>query len=676
MGRLRTLINSVNPGNYTNTLNDDYQKIMKESKEYGAIQAYNELAVYDPDRGGGFDFYKDTQDNMGYIGGTTRPGNPLPYLSTDTGAKYPLFPIPLVRLFEMANNIPDVKTVLNVIQREMFKNDFSIQPKFNFKCKNCGKEFDKKPLEKLNLVENQKKKPELQCDICEKKGEDNFRKPDPYQRQLIEDLFTGTVNANKQNIEDLARQFEFDLDVADNAYCLVLKDYYLKKLKTPNADGAELEIDEKLTRFSEFLRIHPAQVAFIADADGRMGYDDNKNKVYVCPDFRHRNKKLIKPVCPECKAQAIPALMEANTIFSTGIIQPKKVIYAEGECIWAAGKYTPDMLYGYPSLISIWKKAMGLFHMDEYILKYYDKQRPPRSLLFINSRNAASVKQFWEKQRQGAREDPTMPRIVTVENEKGGAKNAAQLIDVMGKLTDLQFTEVRDELRQALFASYGFPPFLFGKVDKGGFGGANMQMTEVNRTIKASQIYLKKKFLDPVTMMIGAYDWEVVINKSEETDDLRDQQLLGQKIDNAVKLYVDLGFDVWLDGNNDPQSSQVPNQETLKARMGGNDSGNKAKSTKPKEEEDTKFQGEIHNKRPSDVGGSAQGDPNSGSSLQNKGLDDKALDDNVRYTFAHGIENGWTQTHMANEINKLLPQMTHNEAYTFVKESLRAGMFK
>ncbi len=748
MGNRWNIFRSVFSGDNKVVNAAQYEVVKQAAAHEDGMKVFEKTFPNGIESASGTDFFGNIEKAGGYVGGTSRPGNPLPYMSTDTGAKVPLYPIPLIRLFEISNHVPDVKTVLNVIQREMFKNDFDIQPKFNYKCKTCGKEFDAKPLEQLDALHmedeeggdeegggeeqdmggdmekafppgggggnappnapaggkdmppgggmppemqgmmqepkpKEYKEPEMQCDICETKGEDNFAKPNPYEREVLQGLFDNSVNANNQNIEHLIRQYEYDLDVSDNAYCLILKDYYLKPISN-DPDGAKLIVDEEKTEISEFLRIHPAQVAFIADSDGRIGYDDNRNRVYVCPDFRHRNQKITKPVCPDCGAKTLPALVEANTLLSAGITQPKKVVYAAGEIIWSSGKHTPDMMYGYSPLISVWKKAMALFHMDEYVLKYFDKQRPPRSLLVINSRNAESVKQFWEKQRQGSREDPMMPRPLLVENEKGGAKNAVELIDLVGKLQDIQFIEIREEFRQAIFAAYGLPPFVFGKVDKGGFGGANMQMTQVNRTTQANQLFLKKEFIDPLTRIMGIMDWEIIINKGEDTDKLRDEQLRAQKIDNASKLFNELGIPIWLDGNGDPQSAQVPDPRFIDKvlgggmEMGGDQPGGKdgakkkrkgSDSAKPNTEEDTKFEGEIHNKRPSDVGGSAQGDPNNAASLSNKAMDGK-----IQHTILKGIENGWTQTHMAKEVNKLFPNMSHDEAYTFVRDTLKSGL--
>ena len=41
----------------------------------------------------------------GYTETTTRPSVAQPYMSTDTGAKLPIFPFPLIMIYEFADNI-------------------------------------------------------------------------------------------------------------------------------------------------------------------------------------------------------------------------------------------------------------------------------------------------------------------------------------------------------------------------------------------------------------------------------------------------------------------------------------------------------------------------------------------------------------------------------------------
>ena len=79
------------------------------------------------------------------------------------------------------------------------------------------------------------------------------------------------VNSNQQTLEDVARQLERDFEIADNAYLLLLKNYKI--------DDTTGEIDSEKTIIKEMLRIEPPQVAMIADSDGRIGYDDKRNKI-------------------------------------------------------------------------------------------------------------------------------------------------------------------------------------------------------------------------------------------------------------------------------------------------------------------------------------------------------------------------------------------------------------
>ena len=57
---------------------------------------------------------------------TTRPSIAQPYMSTDTGAKLPIFPFPLIMIYELADNIDAIRIPVETINREMFKNGFEI----------------------------------------------------------------------------------------------------------------------------------------------------------------------------------------------------------------------------------------------------------------------------------------------------------------------------------------------------------------------------------------------------------------------------------------------------------------------------------------------------------------------------------------------------------------------
>ncbi len=83
---------------------------------------------------------------VGETGKTVRPSITQPYMSTDTGAKLPIFPFPLIMIYELANNIDALRIPIETINREMFKNGFEVVEKFKYKCNNCSKEFQYPPL--------------------------------------------------------------------------------------------------------------------------------------------------------------------------------------------------------------------------------------------------------------------------------------------------------------------------------------------------------------------------------------------------------------------------------------------------------------------------------------------------------------------------------------------------
>ena len=560
---------------------------------------------------------------------TSRPANPLATISTDTGAKLPMTHVPRMQIFQMCDVIGDLKAVIDLFQREVFKNGWEAKPRFEYKCKNCGEEYDDKPIkfiDPLKDLESKPAEPKFKCERCEKEGEKWFRRPNPYEGEVVRNVMKNPVNANHQTLLSLAKEFERFLDIDDNAFCVALKHYNIVPLDRPDEYGAKFVVDEKTTEIAEFLNIHPVMVGFIADAEARIGYDDNSQKVFVCPRYDHRDKKLPDPVCPLCKTRALQAIVEVNSVYSMGVTNPKTVFYTMDELIWVAGKRYPNPLYGYSPILAIHRKAMALYYIDEYIMKYYDKERPARNLLVINSKNWSGVKTTWDKLRRGAERDPHMPRPLLVDNDKGGARNAAQLIDLIGSLKDLEVADMRMQLLQSIYTTYGVPPFVFGEVSKGGFGGANMQVISLNRTLKESQEFLEDNFFDQILRIMGVEDWRIHLKPAEEMDELRKAQLEGQHIANASKMHLDLGYDTSLDGHGKPKYSQAPNPMFLRNQIAMNGSAGsekkgdagKHKNPSPGTESATNFGGEPAKNNPSDVGGSGQGSPSSGASVDNR----------------------------------------------------------
>jgi len=275
---------------------------------------------------------KSAPVDKSYTQTTSRPAIMQPYMATDTGAKLPIFPFPLIMMYELASMIDALRIPIETLNRETFKNSFDIKEKFKYKCENCSKEFEFKPLKEDGddsdpaggggnkpekpptkellmpgkaMVKVRKSKEILECDSC---GSKKLIRPVPEHRKILEKLYTLAVNNNDQTLEDVMRQIERDLEVADNAYLLLLKNYHI--------DDRTGKIDWEGTTIKEILRIDPPQVAMIADSDGRIGFDDKRIAVYVCPHFEHRDKRLTRSTCDRHKVpvQALKAITEVSSI--------------------------------------------------------------------------------------------------------------------------------------------------------------------------------------------------------------------------------------------------------------------------------------------------------------------------------------------------------------------------
>jgi len=550
--------------------------------------------------------------------GSMRPPIDTPFVSTDSGAKIPVNPFPIHFLYQLTRNVDALRIPIEVINRELFRNGFKVEPVFRKKCKACEKEFNEVPSQKTFSIEGAGN--DLKCDAC---GGKNFHDPDPKQRKKLVTLTRKVQNDNGQRLKDILRMLEKDLEIADWGCLALLKTYRFK------ADGKI-----KDSRLDEIIRLHPPQCFMITDYEGRLGYDDRGNKVYVCPNPEHRAKRLNRmdamsatnieiPRCPEDGLVGIPAMLEVNSQYATNIPNPKRLIYAKGEIIFKAGKYWPDLVYGYSPIYSLWQKVMSLAHMDEYVRKYFDKFRPPKGLLVIATRNIASVQKMFDKIKVEGKRDPYNIHPLIVENEKGG-RNMVQYVNLMGSLEDLKFIEIRDEFRRTIGAMYGVLPLFSGDIPSG-WNQEGLEMTVTNRAVQDGQTFIQESFLDPLSRVLGVSDWKIVLKKSEEMDELREHQIRGMELANAEAM-MRLGYKHELDGDGNFVFSQKPEEPEPMANDQQTQRRPGTQSSMPKGEQMTTNQGSPLGNRNSDPGGKNQGAPASGpnTSLSRKTKKKKA----------------------------------------------------
>ena len=71
----------------------------------------------------------------------------------------------------------------------------------------------------------------------------------------------------------------------------------------------------------------------------------------------------------------------------------KTQYFAEGEVLHVS-KYKPSKLYGRSPVNTMWRQAMTLTAMDNYIYTAYQKRRMPKGIVSVTTDNLESMKSF------------------------------------------------------------------------------------------------------------------------------------------------------------------------------------------------------------------------------------------------------------------------------------------
>ena len=123
--------------------------------------------------------------------------------------------ITIPALYAVARENLILRTVLTTLQQEIFRRGYYWEKKFHKKCVECDKEF------------------QHDVDTCVECGGD-VRDPDPeqlvYPRWLLEQR-----NSMEQTFMDVLRELEYDINITDDAFLIMIKEYYI------NTETNELE---------------------------------------------------------------------------------------------------------------------------------------------------------------------------------------------------------------------------------------------------------------------------------------------------------------------------------------------------------------------------------------------------------------------------------------------------
>jgi len=407
-------------------------------------------------------------------------------------------------IYHISQSSVILRTCITQLKNEIFRRGYEWSSKFELKCEDCGKEHG-------NIV-----------DKCAECKSNNLRKPDPAQK-IYADTFLHCeyVNESEQMFIDILKELEDDLNIMDDAYLVLVKEYFL--------DGNG---QIKAHRIKQLYRADPVTMAIVCDDDGNKG-----GNAFTC--INHRDIIVTEPFekCDECGCELFP-------VHYTNRAHGEEQHFIKGEVLHFS-KYSPSRLYGSSPIITMWNHLTTLIAMENYINQAYTKARMPRGLLAVQTRNIESMRTFWRGVKEKMEQDAHFIPVMGIEAENG--KGSVEWIKFMDSLKEMDYMAVKEDLRDRISAFYGVSKiFMADSSTSGGLNNEGMQILVTNRAVEMAQSVWNKYVFTFIVKQFGITDWNIVLPPSEEEDEIATMRKREIEVNIAGQI-KNLGFEVDMD---------------------------------------------------------------------------------------------------------------------------------
>jgi len=412
------------------------------------------------------------------------------------------------KCYIMAEANDTLKNVLYVVNRETFKEGYDIQPKYRFKCLDCGAEYDRE----VEICENDKCK------------SSNLIEPDEEEKKRLETTLD-IINRNDESVIKLFKQIEKDLNIVDEAYILN-------------------------TGEDEYYRLHPLSIKPIISEQGLLGHDEGGRMLV----FQTYDRTQVFPLDEE---QEIPeGHVSADYLSNDG------KYYNRRELI-RIHKFDDGLHESYPPVMTLWDKLYMLNKMDEYLALWYAGKRPAKGIMVFNTDDPISMQKQLADQALNQKKNPHS--LMTIYTDLKDAKKLVEYLPLTPTPSELDSEATRDNIRRYIAGFYGILPLYMGDVSNtGGLNNETLQLTVTRDTI-LSNVRRYDKILELIAKRLEINDWVVTIKLPDEIKMTRSLELENQKIDVAIKKQ-NLGYEMEYDEDTDDwelgEKREAPTEES------------------------------------------------------------------------------------------------------------------
>ena len=343
--------------------------------------------------------------------------------------------------------------------------------------------------------------------------------PDESQLETFSN-FIKDCNVFDQSLEEVMRQFHFDVNSIDDGFLYLAKEYY------SSGDGS------LRSKVKEIRRLNPSLVEFDLDVSGLP-----KNAHFLCPIHREE----VKDTPSKCDQHGCDR--ECQPVMYKYYHRNQQIYLFDSEVIHMT-KFAPSETYGWSPILTIFEKALTLIGMDKNLYRYFFERKMPASMVMVTTDDPESLRRERANIAAQTRLDPNFIPMVAVSarNQRG----RVDLVRLFHTLQEMDYLPVREEIRERVAAMWGVTPAWQGAPDAfGGLSSQTQQLVVMSRVVEADQRLFHEKVFPVLLDAFGITDWALVLPNPEEKAEATKISFAQQKVQVANAL-AQLGFTVTL----------------------------------------------------------------------------------------------------------------------------------
>ena len=342
--------------------------------------------------------------------------------------------------------------------------------------------------------------------------------PDVEQKDVL-NTFLSDCNSFGQSLEEVLRQFHYDVNVVDDGFLYLVKEYY--------DDGRTVR-----SKVKEIRRLNPALVEYDLDMAGLP-----KNAHFACPLHREH----IADVPGECKEAGCSN--DRWPVMYKYYHRSQHIYLFEKEVIHLS-KFFPSETYGWSPLLTIFEKVLTLIGMDKNLYRYFFERKMPGSMMMVFTDDPESLRRERANIASQTRMDPNFIPMVAVSAKNN--RGRVDMVRLFHTLQEMDYLPVRAEIRERVAAMWGVTPAWQGAPEAfGGLSTQTQQLVVMSRVVEGDQRLFHEKVFPQILEAFGVTDWQLWLPQPEERAEATRIQFAQQKV-SIANQYAQLGFTVTL----------------------------------------------------------------------------------------------------------------------------------